>query len=77
VRGESISGDHKIIGSGSINAAQLNSDVAIVYISGSGVVDVDVNNALDVTIIGSGKVYYTGNPTVEDYISGSGEVIER
>ncbi len=77
VRGQSVSGDHKIIGSGKINASFLNSDVAVVYISGSGVVDVDVNNALDVTIIGSGKVYYTGNPNVTEYISGSGDVIER
>jgi hypothetical protein len=77
LRGESVSGDHKIIGSGKINASQLNSDVAVVYISGSGTVEVDVNNALDVTIIGSGKVYYTGNPAIDEYISGSGEVIER
>jgi len=75
--GDCIDADHKIIGSGSIKAGQVNSDVCVIYISGSGTVDAHVNNAMDVTIIGSGRVYYTGNPTIQQYISGSGEVIER
>lgn len=77
LRGNCLSAEHKITGSGNIKAGLINSDVCIVYISGSGTADVDVNDALDVTIIGSGKVYYTGDPTVEEYISGSGDVIER
>jgi hypothetical protein len=77
LRGECISADHKIIGSGKIKASQMASDVSVVYISGSGIVDAHVNDALDVTIIGSGIVYYSGTPTIETYISGSGEVIER
>lgn len=75
--GESVNADHKIIGSGNIRAKEVISDVCVVYISGSGTVDSHVNNALDVTIIGSGNVYYTGNPTIKSYISGSGKVIER
>jgi hypothetical protein len=75
--GASVNADHKIIGSGHINAGQVITDVCVVYISGSGVVDTHVNNALDVTIIGSGIVYYTGNPILESYISGSGKVIAR
>ncbi|HLO60795.1 MAG TPA: head GIN domain-containing protein [Bacteroidales bacterium] len=69
--------DLKITGSGKIKASELNTDVCVVYISGSGVADTWVNTALDVTIIGSGTVYYTGNPVVDKYISGSGQVRER
>jgi hypothetical protein len=48
-----------------------------VYISGSGLADTRVQDTLDVTIIGSGIVYYTGNPNIESYISGSGKIVER
>jgi Putative auto-transporter adhesin, head GIN domain len=77
LHGECISADHKIIGSGNIEAGEVSAEVCVIYISGSGTVDADVNEALDVTIIGSGKVYYTGTPAIESYISGSGEIIER
>ena len=75
--GTAVSEDLKIIGSGRIKADQVNADACVVYISGSGIADAWVNNALDVTIIGSGIVYYQGNPTVESYISGSGKVIRH
>jgi len=75
--GTAVSEDLKIIGSGRIKADQVNTDACVVYISGSGIADTWVNNALDVTIIGSGIVYYEGNPTVESYISGSGKVIKH
>jgi hypothetical protein len=75
--GESLNTDYKIIGSGQIKANYLNTGVSVVYISGSGVADTRVSNALDVTIMGSGIVYYTGNPSVESSISGSGKVIKR
>ena len=77
LEGSSVSSEFRIIGSGKIKARELNTDVCVAYISGSGITDTWVNNALDVTIIGSGIVYYTGNPVVESYISGSGEVRER
>jgi len=77
VHGETISADHKIIGSGKILANQVISDQCVVYISGSGTVDTHVIQTLDITIIGSGIVYFSGNPIVHTYISGSGQVIER
>jgi len=77
LHGECINADHKIIGSGNIKAGEVSAEVCVIYISGSGTVDAHVNDALDVTIIGSGTVYYTGTPTIESYISGSGEIIER
>lgn len=75
--GTTVNEDLKIIGSGNIRASHLQADISTAYISGSGVVDAYVNNALDVTIIGSGIVYYTGNPEIESYISGSGEIRQR
>jgi hypothetical protein len=75
--GEAVNADLKILGSGRINANQVNTDVCLAYISGSGIIETFVNNALDVTIIGSGTVYYEGDPTVESYISGSGKVVRQ
>lgn len=77
MNGASVNADLKIIGSGRINADQMTTDVCYAYISGSGRIDTQVNNALDITIIGSGMVVYRGNPTVESYISGSGKVIHQ
>jgi hypothetical protein len=77
VSGETISADHKIIGSGKIKASQVISDQCVVYISGSGIVETHVIETLDITIIGSGIVYFSGDPIVDTYISGSGQVIER
>jgi len=77
LNGTAVSSDLRIIGSGRIKAGQLNTDACVAYISGSGTLDTDVNHALDVTIIGSGIVYYSGNPVVESYISGSGKVIKQ
>jgi len=77
MNGESVNSDYKITGSGHISADQLESDVCVAYISGSGQINTLVNNVLDVTIIGSGMVYYKGNPTVESYVSGSGKVIHQ
>jgi len=77
LRGECTTSDQNIIGSGKIKSSELESEECTVRISGSGIADVHVNNTLDVTIIGSGTVYYTGDPTIETYISGSGQVIER
>jgi hypothetical protein len=75
--GSSINTDYQIIGSGDIRAGQLATDICLVYISGSGSVHTRVNDVLDVTIIGSGIVYYSGDPEIESNISGSGEIRER
>jgi hypothetical protein len=75
--GASVNSDLKIIGSGRIKADRVNSNVCVAYISGSGRIDTRVESVLDITIIGSGMVYYSGNPTVESYISGSGKVVHQ
>lgn len=75
--GLAVSSELRIIGSGHIRASQLLTDVCVAYISGSGNIDTHVLNSLDATIIGSGIVYYSGNPAVESYISGSGRVVHQ
>lgn len=60
--------------SGSINLAGLAAQKASTRTSGSGATRVKVSDHLDVTINGSGSVYYSGNPVVNASISGSGRV---
>jgi hypothetical protein len=64
-----------ISGSGEVQAADLEVEKCDVRISGSGDVEVNVKQALDATISGSGSVSYRGNPSqVNSHASGSGKV---
>lgn len=64
-----------ISGSGEVRAADLEVEECEVRISGSGDVEVNVKQALDATISGSGSVSYRGNPNqVNSHSSGSGKV---
>jgi len=66
-----------ISGSGDADLQRIVSSKSDVKISGSGSVNVRVEEVLDVNISGSGKVYYSGNPIVNSRISGSGKVIRN
>lgn len=68
--------DHKIIltGSGIINADELDSDFALVNLSGSGKCRLNVKEKLNINISGSGIVEYYGSPVINSNISGSGKV---
>ncbi len=64
-----------IAGSGDFQGADLKSDIAKISISGSGDAKIHAENELDVSISGSGKIIYSGNPAkVKQTISGSGEI---
>jgi Putative auto-transporter adhesin, head GIN domain len=64
-----------ISGSGEVQAADLEVEKCDVRISGSGDVEINVKQALDATISGSGSVSYRGNPSqVNSHSSGSGKV---
>lgn len=64
-----------ISGSGEVQAADLEVEKCEVRISGSGDVEINVKQALDATISGSGSVSYRGNPSsVNSHSSGSGKV---
>jgi hypothetical protein len=77
IDGSAVSSEFSVIGSGHIRAGELITDVCKAYISGSGVIDTDVNNSLDVTISGSGIVNYFGNPVITSHISGSGKIVKQ
>lgn len=64
----------KISGSGTINLLNLSAKYVSAETSGSGKTTVRVSDNLDVSISGSGDVYYAGNPSVHTVISGSGRV---
>jgi len=75
--GTTVNAGMEILGSGSIEGSDMISDTCTAYLSGSGTIETYVNDFLDVTIIGSGIIYYSGNPVVQSYISGSGQVIKQ
>lgn len=63
-----------ISGSGKQNFLGLQTQQTNSKISGSGELEISVQNTLDVSISGSGKVRYAGSPIVNSSISGSGSV---
>jgi hypothetical protein len=77
INGSALNSEFRVIGSGHLRAGELNTDVCSAYISGSGKIDTDVNNTLDVTIMGSGIVNYTGDPEITSNISGSGKIVRQ
>jgi hypothetical protein len=67
-----------IAGSGSIRAYDLTTDEVNATIAGSGSVKTTVKNKINAKLVGSGSIYYKGNPKYVDSKSvGSGSVIER
>lgn len=77
INGSTLNSELRVIGSGHQRAGELHSDVCKAYISGSGIIDTDVSNSLDVTITGSGIVNYFGNPVITSHISGSGKIVKQ
>jgi len=73
--GTSKSFSAAVAGSGDIEAYDLQSEKAVLKISGSGTIHAQVSNELIARISGSGNVKYKGNPRIEDVkVSGSGNV---
>jgi hypothetical protein len=71
--------DHNFMtsGSGNLRAYDLSTENTNVRTTGSGNAEVDVSGKLDIISSGSGSVYYTGNPSLTQSISGSGRVVKR
>jgi hypothetical protein len=63
-----------ISGSGRYNAEGLDSQQAVVRVSGSGHLALKVQQALEISISGAGEVSYLGDPQVNQSISGAGKV---
>ncbi len=62
--GESSSGTFTISGSGQLSSYNYTQNECVAKISGSGNMYLNVTDLLDVTISGSGSVYYLGTPAV-------------
>jgi hypothetical protein len=75
LEGQADNVDIDLAGSGWVRSFNLFSDFSDVFVSGSGGVEVTVDNDLDVFISGSGDVYYKGHPHLDAQITGSGHVI--
>ncbi len=75
ISGASSSTDIRITGSGNVNAKNLETVISSVSISGSGKSTINVSDALNVSITGSGDVYYVREPQkIITNITGSGNV---
>ena len=67
-----------IAGSGSIKAYELSTDTLNATIAGSGSIKTTVKTKIKAKVVGSGSIYYKGNPKYVDSKSvGSGDVIDR
>lgn len=66
-----------ISGSGAFRGFPATTGDCTILSSGSGDCEVTVNNNLDVTITGSGNIYYKGSPEIKTIDSGSGNLISR
>ena len=69
--------DVQMAGSGTYLGSGLTSKTATVKSAGSGNAEIAVTDSLDVTIIGSGSVTYTGSPQVKQSILGSGSLQKK
>ena len=64
-----------LMGSCSFYGFSLSARSCQVDITGSGNCEITATNNLDVSIDGSGSVFYKGSPSIIDHISGSGRVV--
>lgn len=64
-----------VSGSGAVHAFDLASENCAAVLSGSGIIEVLVNNSLEAVVSGSGTIYYRGDPENKEItITGSGRV---
>lgn len=67
-----------IAGSGNISAYELISETTNATIAGSGSIKTTTTSKIKAKVVGSGNIYYKGNPSETDLKSvGSGEIINK
>uniref|UniRef100_UPI0040487694 head GIN domain-containing protein n=1 Tax=Polaribacter sp. TaxID=1920175 RepID=UPI0040487694 len=67
-----------IAGSGSIRAYDLKTAVVTANIAGSGSINATVSDEINARLVGSGNIYYKGNPKkIKSKSVGSGNIIDR
>ncbi|MFT3910844.1 MAG: head GIN domain-containing protein [Ferruginibacter sp.] len=62
-------------GSGKIDMLAVSARTATAHAKGSGDIKLKVLDSLDVTVDGSGSVYYSGYPSITTHISGTGNLV--
>jgi hypothetical protein len=78
LQGNTTNLDCTIAGSGSIKAYELKTDELTASIAGSGSIKTTVKNKIKAKLVGSGSIYYKGNPkNVKSKTVGSGNIVER
>ena len=78
MKGKSNEFTCSIAGSGSIRAYGLKTDEVYANVAGSGSIKTTVKTKIKSKLVGSGSVYYKGNPEFIDNKSvGSGSIINR
>lgn len=74
VKGEIDNQDIWISGSGTYQGEDLISKVANINITGTGKVNINVQDKMDIRISGAGVVIYRGSPLIHQSISGAGKI---
>jgi len=62
-------------GSGKIDLLAVSARSVTAHTKGSGDIKLKASDNLDVTVDGSGSVYYSGYPSISTHISGTGNLI--
>jgi Putative auto-transporter adhesin, head GIN domain len=73
--GTTVSEKLKSDGSGKIDLLAMEAKTATVRTIGSGDIKLSVSDYLNVTIDGSGSVYFSGYPSLSTHISGTGHLV--
>jgi len=74
LKGKAGSHEIDISGSGKYDAKELESNDCRIKVSGLGSATVNVSDNLDIDISGAGNVYYVGQPSITQHISGLGKI---
>jgi hypothetical protein len=64
--------DVNVTGSGDVKASELETKHADINITGSGSAEIYATEKLEGNIVGSGSIYYRGNPLIDTKSTGSG-----
>jgi hypothetical protein len=75
LRGKTDTQRVTVSGAATYRADELASRECRVVISGAGTARVNVEGALTVRLSGAGRVFYTGNPTIDKRVSGVGQMV--
>jgi hypothetical protein len=77
ISGKCAGNNIHITGSGKLHAFDFSTQTTNVHTSGSGNLEINASHALDINILGSGNIWYKGDPEITKKITGSGRVNKK